>query len=155
MALEVGIVGLPQVGKTVVFNALTALGSRPAQGKSPGKPNIGVAPVPDERLKTINQFIKTDKIVPATLQVVDVAGLVRGASTGEGLGNKFLANLREVDAILHVVRCFTAPDVAHVEGSVDPVRDIDTVETELMLADLEVVTPALETARRTARGGYR
>jgi GTP-binding protein YchF len=155
MALEVGTVGLPQVGKSVVFNALTALGAPAGQSRSPGKPNIGVAQVPDERLRIINQFIKTEKIVPATLQVVDVAGLVRGASTGEGLGNKFLANLREVDAILHVVRCFDAPDVAHVEGSVDPVRDIDTVETELMLADLEVVSTALDKARRTARGGER
>lgn len=154
MALEVGIVGLPQVGKSTVFNALTALGASAASySRAPGKPNVGVAAVPDNRLKVINQFIKTEKIEPAKLQVVDVAGLVRGASTGEGLGNQFLAHLREVDAILHVVRCFENPDVAHVEGWIDPVRDIDTVETELMLADLDSVTGALEKARRTARGG--
>ena len=153
MALQIGIVGLPQVGKSTVFNALTALGASAGQARPPSKPNIGVAPVPDERLKVINQFIKTERIVPATLQVLDVAGLVRGASAGEGLGNKFLAHLREVDAILHVVRCFNSPDVPHVEGSVDPLRDIDTVETELVLADLEVVSGALDKARRTARSG--
>ena len=153
MALQIGIVGLPQVGKSTVFNALTALGAAAGHARPPSKPNIGVAPVPDERLKVINQFIKTERIVPATLQVLDVAGLVRGASTGEGLGNKFLAHLREVDAILHVVRCFVAPDVPHVEGSIDPLRDVDTVETELVLADLEVVSGALDKARRTARSG--
>src|SRR5438552_996211 len=152
MALEVGIVGLPLVGKTTIFNALTAAGAEAtAYTKASTKPNVGIARVPDERLKVINQFITTKKIVPATIQVVDVAGIARGASTGQGLGNKFLAHIRNMDAMLHVVRCFASDEVAHVDGSVDPLRDIDTVETELVLADLESVSAALDKAKRAAK----
>jgi len=154
MALQVGIIGLPLVGKTTVFNAITAGGAESAAySKSSTKPNIGIARVPDQRLQTINQFIETDRIAPATIQVVDVAGLVRGASTGQGLGNKFLAHIRDMDAILHVVRCFESDEVAHVEETIDPVRDIDTVETELILADLEQVATSLDKAERAARSG--
>lgn len=153
MPLEVGIVGLPQVGKTTLFNALTAGGADTAGFGRADKPNIGTARVPDPRLKSINQFIATDRIVPATIQVVDVAGLVRGASTGQGLGNKFLSHVRDMDALIHVVRCFASNDVAHVEGSIDPARDIETVEGELILADLEQVSTSLSKAERAARGG--
>ena len=154
MALQVGIVGLPLVGKTTIFNALTAAGAEAAAySKASTKPNIGIAKVPDERLKTINQFIETDKIVPAAIQVVDVAGLAKGASAGQGMGNKFLGHLRDMDAILHVVRCHDNPEVLHVEDTIDPVRDIDTVETELILADLEIVSNSIDKAERAARGG--
>src|SRR4029077_12080468 len=109
--------------------------------------------VPDERLNVINQFIETEKIIHAQVRIVDIAGIVRGASTGEGLGNKFLSHIREVDAILSVVRCFEGGDITHVEGSVDPIRDIDTIDTELALADLESVTSSLDKAERLARSG--
>ena len=152
MALEVGIVGLPLVGKTTIFNALTAAGAEAtAYSKASTKPNVGMARVPDQRLAIINQFIETKKIVPATIQVVDVAGIAAGAAAGQGLGNKFLSHVRNMDAILHVVRCFKSDEVAHVAGSIDPVRDIDTVETELVLADLEQVSTALDKAKRAAR----
>src|SRR5262245_53231457 len=116
MALEVGIVGLPLVGKSTLFNALTGAHAETAGGARPDKPNIGVAKIPDDRLATLNKFITTKKIVPATIQVVDVVGLARGASSGEGLGNKFLGHIRDMDAILHVVRCFESDEVPHPEG---------------------------------------
>ncbi len=154
MALEVGIVGLPNVGKSTIFNALTAAGALAANYPfATIEPNVGVVAVPDERLAIINQFIKTEKIVPASVRVVDIAGIVRGASAGEGLGNKFLSHIREVNAILHVVRCFEGGEITHVEGSVDPLRDIDTIDTELALADLESVGASLDKTERLARGG--
>ena len=154
MPLQLGIIGLPQVGKSTIFNALTAACAQTSNySRADAKPNIGVARVPDPRLAVLNQYIKTDRIVPATINVVDVAGLVRGASTGEGLGNKFLSHVRDMDALLHVVRCFESEEVAHVEGTIDPVRDVDTVETELILADLDQVSASLDKAQRAARGG--
>ena len=145
---------MPNVGKSTIFNALTAAGALAANYPfATIEPNVGVVAVPDDRLKIINQFQKTEKIIPASLRVVDIAGIVRGASTGEGLGNKFLSHIREVDAILHVVRCFAGTDIIHVEGSVDPIRDIDTIDTELALADLETVGSSLDKAQRLARSG--
>ncbi|HWP39437.1 MAG TPA: redox-regulated ATPase YchF [Tepidisphaeraceae bacterium] len=156
MALQVGIVGLPLVGKTTIFNALTSGQAHTAAftGRA-DKPNIGVARIPDQRLHILNQYIQTKRIVPATIQIVDVPGLARGASAGQGLGNKFLAHIRDMDAIIHVVRCFQSDQVPHHEGTIDPVRDIDTVQTELILADLESVANSLDRAKRAARGGER
>jgi ribosome-binding ATPase YchF (GTP1/OBG family) len=147
-AMDAGIVGLPNVGKSTLFNALTAAGAEASTYPfCTIEPNVGIVPVPDARLATINRYIETKKIVPSALRLVDIAGLVRGASKGEGLGNKFLSHIRNVDAILQVVRCFDNGDVTHVDGSVDPVRDITTIETELMLADLQQVE---DTIHKTA-----
>jgi GTP-binding protein YchF len=152
--MEAGIVGLPNVGKSTLFNALTAVGI--ASENYPFctiEANIGAVAIPDPRLATINRYIETQKIIPAIFQLVDIAGLVRGASRGEGLGNKFLGSLRNVDAILHIVRCYEDENVMHVEGSIDPVRDIDTIDTELMLADLQSVEGMLERGEKQVRTG--
>jgi ribosome-binding ATPase len=155
MGFNCGIVGLPNVGKSTLFNALTATAAAQAANYPfcTIEPNVGRVGVPDIRLGVLGAIGKSVKIVPTTLEFVDIAGLVRGASNGEGLGNQFLANIREVDAIIHVLRCFEDPDVAHVEGSIDPLRDADVVETELMLADLESLEKRLIQAQKKARGG--
>src|SRR5213595_3500839 len=153
--MEAGIVGLPNVGKSTLFNALTA--SKAAQSANYPfctiEPNEGIVSVPDERLQRITRYIVPKKVVPAAIKLVDIAGIVRGASEGQGLGNKFLSHIREVDAILQVVRCFEDPDVIHVAGAVDPIRDIETVTTELVLADLEAVKKRLERVAKDAKRG--
>lgn len=152
--MKAGIVGLPNVGKSTLFNALTAAGAESANYPfCTIEPNVGIVSVPDPRLDEIQEHITTQKVIPAVVEIVDIAGLVRGASQGEGLGNQFLGHIRNVDAVLHVVRCFEDGDVVHVDGSVDPIRDIDTIDTELILADLESVERQLERANKKARGG--
>ncbi len=153
--MEAGIVGLPNVGKSTLFNALT--GSQSADSANYPfctiEPNEGVVYVPDGRLERITKYIVPKKVIPAALKLVDIAGIVKGASEGEGLGNKFLSHIRQVDAILQVVRCFEDPDITHVSGSVDPVADIETIETELLLADMETLENALKKAEKMARTG--
>lgn len=153
MSLQAGIVGLPNVGKSTLFNALTAAGA--ASANYPFctiEPNVGVVPVPDERLARLNKFQPTEKIIPAMVEIVDIAGLVKGASQGEGLGNQFLGHIRSVDAVLHVVRCFESSDIIHVENSVDPLRDIETIHTELILADLDSIEKRIKRYEKLARG---
>jgi len=153
--LRLGIVGLPNVGKSTLFNALTSSKAAAAENYPfcTVEPNVGVVEVPDHRLDRLFELVRPKKKVPAVVEFVDIAGLVRGASQGEGLGNQFLSHIREVDAIVHVIRCFEDPDVVHVMGPVDPVRDHDVITSELALADLGVVERRLEKTRKTARAG--
>ncbi|WP_425617078.1 redox-regulated ATPase YchF [Anatilimnocola sp. NA78] len=153
--MEAGIVGLPNVGKSTLFNALTS--TQGAQAANYPfctiEPNEGIVTVPDDRLARITKFIPPQKVIPAILKLIDIAGIVKGASEGQGLGNKFLSHIRQVDAILQVVRCFVDPDVIHVAGNVDPLSDIETIEMELMLSDIQALEVALPKAQKAARSG--
>ncbi len=154
MGLKCGIVGLPNVGKSTLFNALTSAKALAANYPFATKdPNIGVITVPDPRLDKLAALVSPQKVIPTTIEIVDIAGLIKGASQGEGLGNQFLANIREVDAIVHVVRCFEDDNVVHVDGSIDPVRDKEVIDAELMLKDLETIEKRLEKLRKQAKSG--
>lgn len=154
MGISAGIVGLPNVGKSTIFNALCS--GKAAADNYPFctiDPNTGIVAVPDERLNRISSFLTAEKVVPAFLELVDIAGLVKGASKGEGLGNQFLGHIKNVNAIVHVVRCFENDDVAHVDGSIDPIRDVDTINTELALKDFETVEHGIERTSKVAKSG--
>ena len=156
MSLKAGIVGLPNVGKSTLFNALTNAKALAANYPFATKdPNVGVITVPDDRLEKLSDLVNPQKILPTTIEIVDIAGLIKGASQGEGLGNQFLANIREVDAILHVVRCFEDDNIVHVDGNVDPGRDKEIIDTELLLKDLETVEKRLERLKKQAKSGQK
>lgn len=150
--MKLGIVGLPNVGKSTLFNSLTKAGAESANYPfCTIDPNIGIVPVPDERLKVLTDLYNSEKTTPATIEFVDIAGLVKGASKGEGLGNQFLSNIREVDAIVHVVRCFENNNIIHVDGSIDPMRDIETINLELIFSDIEILERRIARASKGAR----
>ena len=156
MALKCGIVGLPNVGKSTLFNALTSAKALAANYPFATKdPNVGMITVPDARLDKLSDLVNPQRVQPTTIEILDIAGLIKGASQGEGLGNQFLANIREVDAIIHVVRCFENDNVVHVDGSVDPVRDKEIIDTELLLKDLETVEKRLEKLKKAAKTGQK
>ncbi len=154
MALKCGIVGLPNVGKSTLFNCLSSAKAQAANFPfCTIEPNVGVITVPDERLTKLAEIVHPGRIVPATCEIVDIAGLVKGASKGEGLGNKFLGNIRETDAIIHVLRCFEDENITHVDGTIDPIRDKEIIDTELQLKDLETIESRLAKTEKAAAAG--